>query len=231
MGRARIIRRARGDPTILWGPLVDFQARYQKCQERSRGSRRALGSLVRSDHFHMFGVYPTPGTPHALVKARIMYHLQFEGFRKAGRERQLSSAFLQDHRAAMQMRKDLEGFTEETAFLLRLSAGEEADAGQTDAKRNGRKARKLSARRVVYDLYWRNNDAKLSDLEIQRRVVAMFPKSRSYKKLSNVRRSRTGVNKGRHRNGPPPQPILEYDEDGKVVLGKTKPKRRARRIG
>lgn len=154
-----------------------------------------------------------------------MYRLQYDGFAAAGQVHRLSPDFIQNYEHAMTMQATLDGFTSDLRASLGMVIRSSLDADNNIK----RQPRKDSARQMVFDLYWHNNETKLSDLAIQRKVVERFPDAVSYKKLSNIRRFRVGVNQGRHPDGAPPTPIPEYDDEGNVVVTvKRKRKRKAR---
>jgi len=213
--------------TSEWRPVEAYLQRLHELENQPKATRM----FVESEHVRLLGVAPKAGTHPEVAKARVGYKLQYDGFVEAGKEDELTEGFLRNYEAAMSMRKDTRGFDETMVTLLNIDTSQtdpDGEGGSAGKKKKKKKKKDGQTPRdkgptitsLIYELYWKNGEAKLSDEEIQKIALEKFPEGLAYKRIANVSRMRRRLNLGRVKAyGKPDTPIERY-VDGKVVKGK-----------
>ena len=219
---------------LKWELVRQFFGECQRLYERNPRTDSPLRRFLWDRHYEVFGVVPSREDSPALVKSRLIYHYQHEGFRQAGRLCDLSPDFLQNYRAAMSLFSDLSEFTPSVHSLLRVlsfvtETVEKHDEknGQTvlveERRIRGRRTRKVkeadkknSVRAFLLDLFWNNNKTKYTDEQIQKMVLDRWPEKEGFRHMGNVTRERGALNAGKIAEfGLPPKPILRYQKNEK----------------
>jgi hypothetical protein len=125
-------------------PALKFIGQVDELENQPKRRR----FLLLEKHQEVFGVYPDAGTPLEVVRARIVYRLQFEGHRLTGTVP--SERFMQNYRAMMRFPQNhFDGCSRETTVLGKLlvltEGGEVSMSAVNKAKSVAKKVAKANA--------------------------------------------------------------------------------------
>jgi len=222
-----------GAPDMTWlaeacHDVDGFYRRYRRLCQLSSSS--AATSFARQEHRRLFGEYPEPETPIAIVTSRIGYKLQYDGYKSMGKTSELSDKFLQNYKAAMRLDASVGGYTSDMSSLLNvLAKAEQSYKTPTTSSTQRGNSRAGSASAYLYGVFWNNNETRLSDEKIQEMVHEKFG-TNCYQRLSHVSWVRHRLNKGLVKSyGKPTTPILRFDDEGRVITGRVRPRRKTKR--
>lgn len=223
---------ANGDPNKYWSEFVN--RRYNL--ESERGGERAAMTLVRDKHIELFG-NSGKEVHHEIRHLRVGLELLRRGHEEEDCEDQLPPDFHRNYEAAMEGRVDKLS-PSYRALIVPLINASEIRKEKRMAKRvkkvkgkkpKGKKSKKSkkekgpSAQGYAKDLLLKNDKAKLSDKQLQKKVLAKFPDSKAYQRTRTIERLRKKINAGEVKSiGKPAKKLVKYPDKGKKKKGKKK---------
>ena len=186
-GGESVARRRLGDvKKFVQGPnslATGFLDEVQHVTMMKGAEEETVASFIRGKHFEIFG-NKAPGVHIDVVKARVIYKLQFEGFRKAGKSNKLPENFAENQAAALANKP--EEFHHKTKCLFRdaiIFNREKKKERKVMSPKKGKKDKKGRAKKVngevvsiksfVRDIFKKSKEIDTPD--IIKQVCKAFP--------------------------------------------------------